>query len=121
MATAINASTPIATPMPIPAFAPVERALLLEDVTSFPADAVEVAVFDAGDVAVVDVSEVVVAAAKSAAFQRMEIPCALIPSDLVVLDSVSALVNVHTSSVFELKEVHALCVYQSSVDSVWAA
>lgn len=93
----------------------------MDDATSFVADAVEVAVLDAGVVAVVDVWEVVVAAAKSAAFHRMEIPCALIPSDLVVLDSVSALVKVHTSSVLELKEVHALCVYQSSVDSVWAA
>lgn len=86
---------PTATPTPIPALAPVERppfvSFVLVFVVGVASEVLEVlAVLEALD------AELVVCGVKSPAFQRIEIPGALMPSALVVLDVVPAFVKVQT-------------------------
>lgn len=72
--------TPTATPMPIPAFAPLERVLFEGEIL---AGSVGVAVLAPGLVSVLladEVGDVVVGVVKSSDCQRIEMPFAFIPT-----------------------------------------
>jgi hypothetical protein len=83
---------PTAAATPIPALAPIERVPLVPCAASW----VAAPVVDSLMGLLVMVPAVVVFGAKSPDFQRIEIPWALIPSALIVLEVVPAFVKVQS-------------------------
>ena len=103
--------TAAATPTPIPAFIPTGK--------SVPFSCAAMSLWG-GALDVIELLGVDVCGAKSPAFQRIEMPLALMPTALVVLEILPDFVKVHSWLGLELSDVHLLCAYQANLLPVCA-